>query len=82
MTGIAQRTTTNMDDTVVDMDMDEKVVSVAISSTCSAEIDDVEYLFERSRSAQTTSTSTGGPICASGMTKSTRLPRSMSPLET
>ena len=64
MTGVAQRTTMDMDATVVGMDMDEGAVSAAISSICSAAVGDgMEYSFERvSRFAQTTSTPTGESI--------------------
>lgn len=48
ITGIAQRTTMDMDATVVGMDMDEETVSATISSICSVEVGDgMEYLFER-----------------------------------
>lgn len=48
MTGVTQRTTMDMDATVVGMDMDEETVSTAISSICSVEVGDgMEYLFER-----------------------------------
>ncbi len=48
MTGIAQRTTMDMDATVVGMDMDEGAVSAAISSICSVAVcDGMEYSFER-----------------------------------
>lgn len=48
MTGIAQRTTMDMDATVVGMDMDEGTVSAAISSICLVEVGDgMEYSFER-----------------------------------
>lgn len=75
MTGVAQRTT---------MDMDEGTVSTAISSICSVAVGDgMEHSFERvGRFAQTTSTPTGGPICASGTARSTRRSRSTSPRRT
>lgn len=48
MTGIAQRTTMDMDATVVGMDMDEATVSAAVSSICQVDAgDDMEYSFER-----------------------------------
>ena len=48
MTGVAQRTTMDMDATVVGMDMDAETVSAAISSICSVDIGDgMEYSFER-----------------------------------
>lgn len=46
MTGVAQRTTMDMDATVVGMDMDEETVSAAISSVCSIDVGDgMEYSF-------------------------------------
>ncbi len=48
MTGVAQRTTMDMDATVVGMDMDAETVSAAISSICSVDIGDgMECSFER-----------------------------------
>lgn len=48
MTGIAQRTTMDMDATVAGMDMGEGTVSAAISSICSVAVGDgMEYSFER-----------------------------------
>lgn len=48
MTGITQRTTMDMDATVVGMDMDEGTVSAAISSICSVDVGDgMKYSFER-----------------------------------
>ena len=48
MTGVAQRTTMDMDATVVGMDMDAETVNAAISSICSVDIGDgMEYSFER-----------------------------------
>lgn len=48
MTGVAQRTTMDMDATVVGMDMDEATVSAAVSSICQVDAgDDMEYSFER-----------------------------------
>lgn len=48
MTGIAQRTTMDMDATVAGMDMGEGTVSGAISSICSVAVGDgMEYSFER-----------------------------------
>ena len=46
MTGVAQRTTMDMDATVVGMDMDAETVSAAISSICSVDIGDgMEYSY-------------------------------------
>ncbi|WP_311141797.1 nucleotidyl transferase AbiEii/AbiGii toxin family protein [Lancefieldella rimae] len=48
MTGVAQRTTMDMDTTVIGMDMDEETVSRAISAICSVDAgDDMDYSFER-----------------------------------
>lgn len=48
MTGVSQRTTMDMDATVVGMDMDEATVSAAVSSICQVDAgDDMEYSFER-----------------------------------
>ena len=48
MTGIAQRTTMDMDATVVGTDMDEETVRETVSAICSADVeDDMEYSFER-----------------------------------
>nr|WP_239458531.1 nucleotidyl transferase AbiEii/AbiGii toxin family protein [Enorma massiliensis] len=48
MTGIAQRTTMDMDATVAGMDMGEGMVSAAISFICSVAVGDgMEYSFER-----------------------------------
>lgn len=48
MTGISQRTTMDMDATVVGMDMDEATASKAVSTICSTAADDgMEYSFER-----------------------------------
>ena len=48
MTGIAQRTTMDMDATVVGMDMDEGTVSEAVAAICTADAGDgMEYSFER-----------------------------------
>lgn len=48
MTGIYQRTTMDMDATVVGMDMDEPTVADAVVSICKVPIDDgMEYSFER-----------------------------------
>lgn len=48
MVGVAQRTTMDMDATVVGMDMDEATVSAAVSSICRVDAgDDMEYSFER-----------------------------------
>lgn len=48
MTGIAQRTTIDMDTTVIGMDMDEDTVSEAIAAICAVDIaDGMEYSFER-----------------------------------
>lgn len=84
MTGITQRTTTDMDATAVGMDMGEGTVSAAISSICPVSVGDgMEYSSSTlSRSVQTTSTPTGEPICAQGMARSTRRLRSTSRRET
>lgn len=48
MTGIAQKTTMDMDATVAGMDMGEGTASAAISSICSVAVGDgMEYSFER-----------------------------------
>lgn len=48
ITGIARRTTMDMDTTVVGMDMDESTVSRAVTAICAADVDDgMEYSFER-----------------------------------
>jgi predicted nucleotidyltransferase component of viral defense system len=48
MIGVAQRTTMDMDTTVVGMDMDEKTVREAVSAVCAIDVgDDMEYSFER-----------------------------------
>lgn len=48
MTGVSQRTTMDMDATVVGMDMDEATVSRAVAAICAAAADDgMEYSFER-----------------------------------
>lgn len=48
MMGIAQRTTMDMDTTVVGMDMDEKTVTDAVSTICAVDVGDgMEYSFER-----------------------------------
>ena len=48
MTGIAQRTTMDMDTTVVGMDMDEETIVRTVSDVCGADVDDgMEYCLER-----------------------------------
>lgn len=48
MTGLAQRTTMDMDTTVVGMDMDKGTVSEAIAAICAVDAGDgMEYFFER-----------------------------------
>lgn len=48
MTGVARRTTMDMDTTVVGMSMDEGTVSDAVSSICAVDVGDgMEYSFER-----------------------------------
>ena len=48
MTGVAQRTTMDMDTTVIGMDMDEDTVSEAVAAICAVDIaDGMEYSFER-----------------------------------
>lgn len=48
MTGVSQRTTMDMDATVVGMDMDETAVSKAVAAICAVAADDgMEYSFER-----------------------------------
>ena len=48
MTGVAQRTTMDMDTTVIGMDMDEDTVSEAIAAICAVDVaDGMEYSFER-----------------------------------
>ncbi len=48
MTGVAQRTTMDMDTTVIGMDMDEGTVSRAMSAICCIDAGDgMEYSFER-----------------------------------
>lgn len=48
MTGVAQRTTMDMDATVVGMNMDEASVSAAVEAICSTDVGDgMDYLFER-----------------------------------
>ena len=48
MTGIYQRTTMDMDATVVGMDMDEATVTDAMCESCAIEVDDgMAYAFER-----------------------------------
>lgn len=48
MTGIYQRTTMDMDATVVGMDMDEETVAKAMSEICSTDVDDgMSFVFER-----------------------------------
>lgn len=48
MTGIYQRTTMDMDTTVVGMDMDEETVTKALCEICAVDIDDgMSYMFER-----------------------------------
>lgn len=48
MTGVAQRTTMDMDTTVIGMDMDEDTVSEAVAAICAVDVaDGMEYSFER-----------------------------------
>ena len=48
MTGVAQRTTMDMDTTVIGMDMDEGTVSEAVAAICAVDVaDGMEYSFER-----------------------------------
>ena len=48
MTGISQRTTMDMDTTVIGMNMDEKTVSEAVRTICAIDAGDgMEYYFER-----------------------------------
>ena len=48
MTGVAQRTTMDMDTTVIGMDMDEGMVSEAVAAICAVDVaDGMEYSFER-----------------------------------
>lgn len=48
MTGIYQRTTMDMDATVIGMDMDEESITNAIVDICSVDVDDgMRYAFER-----------------------------------
>lgn len=48
MTGVAQRTTMDMDTTVIGMDMDEDTVSEAVAAICAVDAaDGMEYSFER-----------------------------------
>ena len=48
MTGVAQRTTMDMDTTVIGMDMDEGTVSEAVAAICAEDVaDGMEYSFER-----------------------------------
>lgn len=48
MTGLAQRTTMDMDTTVVGMDMDKGTVSEAVAAICAVDAGDgMEYFFER-----------------------------------
>lgn len=48
MTGVAQRTTMDMDTTVVGMDMDEGTISKAVAAICAMDVGDgMEYVFER-----------------------------------
>ncbi len=48
ITGVSQRTTMDMDTTVIGMDMDEKTVSHAVSTICAVDVgDNMEYSFER-----------------------------------
>ena len=48
MTGVAQRTTMDMDTTVIGMDMDEDTVSEAVAAICAVDVaDGMEYTFER-----------------------------------
>ena len=48
MTGVAQRTTMDMDTTVIGMDMDEDTVSEAVAAICAVDVaDGMEYSLER-----------------------------------
>ena len=48
MTGVSQRTTMDMDTTVVGMDMDEGAVTKAVVAICEVDVgDDMEYSFDR-----------------------------------
>lgn len=48
MTGVSQRTTMDIDATVVGMDMDETTVSKAVAAICAVPVSDgMEYSFER-----------------------------------
>ena len=48
MTGVARRTTMDMDTTVIGMDMDESTVSRAVAAICAVDVGDgMEYSFER-----------------------------------
>lgn len=48
MTGISQRTTMDMDTTVIGMDMDERTVSEAVCAICAIDVGDgMEFSFER-----------------------------------
>lgn len=50
MTGVAQRTTMDMDTTVIGMDMDEDTVSEAVAAICAVDVaDGMEYSFARLR---------------------------------
>ena len=48
MTGVMQRTTMDMDTTVVGMDMDESTVTAVVREICSIDVnDEMNYIFER-----------------------------------
>ena len=48
MTGVMQRTTMDMDTTVVGMDMDESTVTAVVREICSIDVSDgMDYVFER-----------------------------------
>lgn len=48
MTGVMQRTTMDMDTTVVGMDMDESTVTAVVREVCSIDVnDEMNYIFER-----------------------------------
>ena len=67
MTGVAQRTTSDMDTTVIGMDnWNEDTVSEAVAAICAVDVaDGMEYSFERIEPIrEATSTRTGARTCA------------------